>query len=134
MAVSGVATRRAADLRLTTPFDTPCPTPLPSLHLDDVGNGLRVGGGARAAAEDAVGDGRELVGDAVGDVHASCGARVCADHHAAVVLHCHDGRARAVLLAHPRGRVGDGQGQGHAWRWIPGEEELKTILLESLEP
>lgn len=34
--------------------------------VNDVGDGLRVGSGARAAAVDAVMDVRELVGDAVG--------------------------------------------------------------------
>lgn len=46
------------------------------LVLDDVGDGLCVSGGARAAAPDGVGDAGQLVGHAVGNVGAGGGARV----------------------------------------------------------
>lgn len=40
----------------------------------DVGDGLRVGGGARAATPDGVRDAGQFVGDTVGDVGAGGGA------------------------------------------------------------
>ena len=47
-------------------------------HLvrDNVGDGLRVGGGAGAAAPDCVVDLGQLVGYAVGDICAGCGSAV----------------------------------------------------------
>mmetsp|Transcript_100714 Transcript_100714/g.139938 ORF Transcript_100714/g.139938 Transcript_100714/m.139938 type:complete len:240 (+) Transcript_100714:1-720(+) len=69
--------------------------------LDDVGDGLGISGGARAAAIDALVHGRELVRHAVGDVGAGGRARVGTHHHSSVEGHCHDGRAHVVLLTHP---------------------------------
>lgn len=68
------------------------------LVLDNVGDGLCVGGGAGTAAPDGVGDAGQFVGHAVGDVGAGGGARVgtCS------------GRVRGLarlLLGKRRGRV-----------------------------
>lgn len=57
--------------------------------LDDVCDGLRVGGRAGAAAPDCVVDLCELVGDAVGDVGACCGAGVGAEDDALVESYGH---------------------------------------------
>ena len=71
--------------------------------LHDVGDGLGVGGGARAAAPDGVVDLGEFVGDAVGDVGAGGGAGVGAEDDAV------------------------GEVDGHAVWWAEGLEEVKVV-------
>ena len=71
--------------------------------LHDVGDGLSVGGGARAAAPDCVVDLGQFVRDAVGDVGAGGGARVGAKDDTV------------------------GEVDGHAVRWVRGLEGLKVV-------